>query len=89
MEENKEIMDNEIDVVTEAAESEDSGNGVGALALYGLAAMAVGGLAYKYVVHPAADKFKTWRKNRKAAKKDADDENIVDADFREEVEETE
>lgn len=67
MEEN--MMNNEevIETTTEEIVKATSHGGFKTVTTIGLA-MIAGGLAYKFVVEPAAVKFKIWRANRKAEK---------------------
>lgn len=67
MEEN--MMNNEEVIETTAGEivKTTSHGGFKTVTTIGLA-MIVGGLAYKFVVEPAAVKIKIWRENRKAEK---------------------
>jgi hypothetical protein len=44
-------------------------------------AMIVGGLAAKFIVKPAVNKFKTWRENRKMAKQF--EEDVFDGEAKE------
>lgn len=82
MENNNEIMNEDVIETTEEIAKTNSGNGFGKVATIGLA-MIAGGLAYKFVVVPAAARFKEWRRSRQAISascdNDADsEENIVE-----------
>ena len=50
--------------------------------------MIAGALTYKFVVVPAAAKFKNWRENRKTVVNQQQDD-AIDGEFREVDEETE
>ena len=78
--ENNEIMNNEevIETTTEEIVKATSNGGMKTATTIGLA-MIAGGLTYKFVVAPAAAKFKNWRENRKTAKQQKD--NIIDDEF--------
>ncbi len=80
--ENNEIMNNEevIETTTEEIVKATSHGGMKTATTIGLA-MIAGGLTYKFVVAPAAAKFKNWRANRKAAKQQEDD--TIDGEFEE------
>lgn len=81
--ENNEIMNNneEIMEATEEIVKATSNGGMKTATTIGLA-MIAGALTYKFVVVPAATKFKTWRENRKTVIKEADviDEDVFDDD---------
>lgn len=78
MENNNEIMNEDVIETTEEIVKTSSGNGFGKVATIGLA-MIAGGLAYKFVVAPAAARFKEWRKTRQAIPDSFDDdEDIVE-----------
>lgn len=63
MENNNEIMNEEVIEATEEIVTASAGNCLGKVATVGLA-MIAGGLAYKFIVRPAAARFKDWRKTR-------------------------
>ena len=69
-----------IETTTEEIVKATSNGGMKTATTIGLA-MIAGGLTYKFVVAPAAAKFKNWRENRKAAKQQKDD--IIDGEFEE------
>lgn len=67
MENNNEIMNNNEEVIETATEEivkATSNGGMKKATTIGLA-MIAGALTYKFVVVPAAAKFKNWRENRK------------------------
>lgn len=71
--ENNEIMNNEeVIEATEEIVTASAGNCLGKVATVGLA-MIAGGLAYKFIVRPAAARFKDWRKTCQT-----DDEVIIE-----------
>ncbi len=83
--ESNEIMNNEavIETTTEEIVKATSNGGMKTATTIGLA-MIAGGLTYKFVVAPAAAKFKNWRESRKAAKQrdnGFDDNEFEDDDF--------
>lgn len=86
MENNNEIMNEDVIETTEEIVKTSSGNGFGKVATIGLA-MIAGGLAYKFVVAPAAARFKEWRKTRQAIPVDYDDDFDDDEDIVENSEE--
>lgn len=83
MENNNEIMNEDVIETTEEIVKTSSGNGFGKVATIGLA-MIAGGLAYKFVVEPAAARFKAWRKTRQAIPVDFE----IEYDFEEGVAES-
>lgn len=86
MENNNEIMNEDVIETTGEIVKAGSGNGFGRVATIGLA-MIAGGLAYKFVVAPAAARFKEWRKTRQAIPVDYDDDFDDDEDIVENSEE--
>ena len=89
MENNNEIMNNNEEVIETATEEivkATSNGGMKKATTIGLA-MIAGALTYKFVVVPAAAKFKNWRENRKTVVNQQDD--AIDGGFREVDEETE
>lgn len=88
--ENNEIMNNNEEVIettTEEIVKAASNGGMKKATTIGLA-MIAGALTYKFVVVPAAAKFKNWRENRKTVVNQQQDD-IIDGEFREVDEETE
>lgn len=88
--ENNEIMNNNEEVIettTEEIVKAASNGGMKKATTIGLA-MIAGALTYKFVVVPAAAKFKNWRENRKTVVNQQQDDTI-DEEFREVDEETE
>lgn len=88
--ENNEIMNNNEEVIettTEEIVKAASNGGMKKATTIGLA-MIAGALTYKFVVVPAAAKFKNWRENRKTVVNQQQDDTI-DREFREVDEETE
>ena len=75
MENNNEIMNNNEEVIETATEEivKATSNGL---------AMIAGALTYKFVVVPAAAKFKNWRENRKTVVNQQQDD-AIDGEFRE------
>lgn len=86
MENNNEIMNEDVIETTEEIVKTSSGNGFGKVATIGLA-MIAGGLAYKFVVAPAAARFKEWRKTRQEVPVNYDDDFDDDEDIVENSEE--
>lgn len=86
MENNNEIMSEEVIETTEEIVKASSGNNFGKAAGIGLAIIA-GGLACKFVVEPAAARFKKWRRTRRANATDCDIEDYYEEDFVEDSEE--
>lgn len=86
MENNNEIMNEDVIETTKEIVKTSSGNGFGKVATVGLA-MIAGGLAYKFVVAPAAARFKEWRKTRQAIPVNYDDDFNDDEDIVENSEE--
>lgn len=90
MENNNEIMNNNEEVIKTATEEivkATSNGGMKKATTIGLA-MIAGALTYKFVVVPAAAKFKNWRENRKTVVNQQQDD-AIDGEFREVDEETE
>lgn len=90
MENNNEIMNNNEEVIETATEEivkATSNGGMKKATTIGLA-MIAGALTYKFVVVPAAAKFKNWRENRKTVVNQQQDD-AIDGKFREVDEETE
>jgi hypothetical protein len=90
MENNNEIMNNNEEVIETATEEivkAASNGGMKKATTIGLA-MIAGALTYKFVVVPAAAKFKNWRENRKTVVNQQQDDTI-DGEFGEDDEETE
>ena len=90
MENNNEIMNNNEEVIETATEEivkATSNGGMKKATTIGLA-MIAGALTYKFVVVPAAAKFKNWRKNRKTVVNQQQDDTI-DEEFTDIDEETE
>ena len=90
MENNNEIMNNNEEVIETATEEivkATSNGGMKKATTIGLA-MIAGALIYKFVVVPAAAKFKNWRENRKTVVNQQQDD-AIDGEFREVDEETE
>lgn len=90
MENNNEIMNNNEEVIETATEEivkATSNGGMKKATTIGLA-MIAGALTYKFVVVPAAAKFKNWRGNRKTVVNQQQDD-AIDGEFREVDEETE
>ena len=90
MENNNEIMNNNEEVIETATEEivkAASNGGMKKTTTIGLA-MIAGALTYKFVVVPAAAKFKNWRENRKTVVNQQQDDTI-DGEFGEDDEETE
>ena len=90
MENNNEIMNNNEEVIETATEEivkSTSNGGMKKTTTIGLA-MIAGALTYKFVVVPAAAKFKNWRENRKTVVNQQQDD-AIDGEFREVDEETE
>ena len=90
MENNNEIMNNNEEVIETATEEivkATSNGGMKKATTIGLA-MIAGALTYKFVVVPAAAKFKNWRENRKTVVNQQQDDTI-DGEFREVDGETE
>lgn len=90
MENNNEIMNNNEEVIETATEEivkATSNGGMKKATTIGLA-MIAGALTYKFVVVPAAAKFKNWRKNRKTVVNQQQDDTI-DGEFMEVDDETE
>ena len=90
MENNNEIMNNNEEVIETATEEivkAASNGGMKKATTIGLA-MITGALTYKFVVVPAAAKFKNWRENRKTVVNQQQDDTI-DGEFGEDDEETE
>lgn len=90
MENNNEIMNNNEEVIETATEEivkATSNSGMKKATTIGLA-MIAGALTYKFVVVPAAAKFKNWRENRKTVVNQQQDD-AIDGEFREVDEETE
>jgi hypothetical protein len=90
MENNNEIMNNNEEVIETATEEivkATSNGGMKKATTIGLA-MIAGALTYKFVVVPAAAKFKNWRENRKTVVNQQQDD-AIDGGFREVDEETE
>lgn len=88
--ENNEIMNNNEEVIettTEEIVKAASNGGMKKATTIGLA-MIAGALTYKFVVVPAAAKFKNWRENRKTVVNQQQDDTI-DGEFMEVDEETE
>ena len=88
--ENNEIMNNNEEVIettTEEIVKAASNGGMKKATTIGLA-MIAGALTYKFVVVPAAAKFKNWRENRKTVVNQQQDD-AIDREFREVDEETE
>ena len=88
--ENNEIMNNNEEVIettTEEIVKAASNGGMKKATTIGLA-MIAGALTYKFVVVPAAAKFKNWRENRKTVVNQQQDDT-TDGEFREVDEETE
>lgn len=88
--ENNEIMNNNEEVIettTEEIVKAASNGGMKKATTIGLA-MIAGALTYKFVVVPAAAKFKNWRGNRGAVVPQPDSD-IVDVEFVDVDEETE
>lgn len=87
--ENNEIMNNEevIETTTEEIVKAASNGGMKKATTIGLA-MIAGALTYKFVVVPAAAKFKNWRENRKTVVNQQQDDTI-DGEFGEVDGETE
>ena len=88
--ENNEIMNNNEEVIettTEGIVKAASNGGMKKATTIGLA-MIAGALTYKFVVVPAAAKFKNWRENRKTVVNQQQDDTI-DGEFGEDDEETE
>ena len=77
MENNEEV----IETTTEEIVKEASNGGMKKATTIGLA-MIAGALTYKFVVVPAAAKFKNWRENRKTVVNQQQDDTI-DGEFRE------
>ena len=75
--ENNEIMNNEevIETATEEIVKATSNGGMKKATTIGLA-MIAGALTYKFVVVPAAAKFKNWRENRKTVVNQQQDDAI-------------
>lgn len=90
MENNNEIMNNNEEVIETATEEivKAASNGVMKKATTIGLAMIAGALTYKFVVVPAAAKFKNWRENRKTVVNQQQDDTI-DGEFGEDDEETE
>lgn len=89
--ENNEIMNNNEEVIettTEEIVKAASNGGMKKATTIGLA-MIAGALTYKFVVVPAAAKFKNWRENRKTVVNQQQDDDTIDGEFREVDEETE
>ena len=86
--ENNEIMNSNNEEVIEATTEEivktASNGGMKKATTIGLLTMIAGALAYKFVVVPAAEKFKNWRENRKTIvnqpQSDTIDGEVVDLD---------
>lgn len=90
MENNNEIMNNNEEVIETATEEivkATFNGGMKKATTIGLA-MIAGALTYKFVVVPAAAKFKNWRENRKTVVNQQQDD-AIDGGFREVDEETE
>ena len=90
MENNNEIMNNNEEVIETATEEivkATSNGGMKKATTIGLARLQVH-LTYKFVVVPAAAKFKNWRENRKTVVNQQQDD-AIDGEFREVDEETE
>jgi hypothetical protein len=90
MENNNEIMNNNEEVIETATEEivkAASNGGMKKATTIGLA-MIAGALTYKFVVVPAAAKFKNWRENRKTVVNQQQDDTI-DGELGEDDEETE
>lgn len=90
MENNNEIMNNNEEVIETATEEIVKATSNGSMkkaTTIGLA-MIAGALTYKFVVVPAAAKFKNWRENRKTVVNQQQDD-AIDGEFREVDEETE
>ena len=89
--ENNEVMMNSSEEIMETAAEEltntDYCAGLKKVSTVGLA-MIAGALTYKFVVVPAAAKFKNWRENRKTVVTQPKDD-IVDGEFMDLDEETE
>lgn len=88
--ENNEIMNNNEEVIettTEEIVKAASNGGMKKATTIGLA-MIAGALTYKFVVVPAAAKFKNWRENRKTVVNQQQDDTI-DEEFMEVDDETE
>ena len=88
--ENNEIMNNNEEVIettTEEIVKAASDGGMKLATTIGLA-MIAGALTYKFVVVPAAAKFKNWRENRKTVVNQQQDD-AIDGEVREVDEETE
>ena len=88
--ENNEIMNNNEEVIettTEEIVKAASNGGMKKATTIGLA-MIAGALTYKFVVVPAAAKFKNWRENRKTVVNQQQDD-AIDGEFIEVDEETE
>lgn len=80
--ENNEIMNNNEEVIettTEGIVKAASNGGMKKATTIGLA-MIAGALTYKFVVVPAAAKFKNWRENRKTVVTQPNSD-IVDGEF--------
>ena len=87
--ENNEIMNNNEEVIettTEEIVKATSNGGMKTATTIGLA-MIAGALTYKFVVIPAATKFKNWRENRKTVPNQQ--EEPIDGKFEEVDDETE
>ena len=90
MENNNEIMNHNEEVIETATEENvkaASNGGMKKATTIGLA-MIAGALTYKFVVVPAAAKFKNWRENRKTVVNQQQDD-AIDGEVREVDEETE
>ena len=90
MENNNEIMNNNEEVIETATEEivkATSNGGMKKATTSGLA-MIAGALTYKFVVVPAAAKFKNWRENRKTVVNQQQDD-ALGGEFGEVDEETE
>ena len=89
--ENNEVMMNSSEEIMETAAEEltktDYCAGLKKVSTVGLA-MIAGALTYKFVVVPAAAKFKNWRENRKTVVNQQQDD-AIDGEVREVDEETE
>ena len=87
--ENNEIMNNNEEVIETTTEEivKAASNGGMKKTTIGLA-MIAGALTYKFVVVPAAAKFKNWRENRKTVVTQPNSD-IVDEEFMDIDEETE
>ena len=86
--ENNEIMNNNEEVIETTTEVKAASNGGMKKATTIGLAMIAGALTYKFVVVPAAAKFKNWRENRKTVVTQPNSD-IVDGEFTDIDEKTE